>query len=80
MGNTIEMSQLKVNDVMIPRNQVQILMLKIPFQLTLKLQNHVVTQGCLYVMMIWIDAWELSMLNMLFVNLMIIVIVLILGK
>lgn len=25
MGNTIEMSQLKVNDVMIPRNQVQIL-------------------------------------------------------
>ena len=31
-------------------------MLKIPFQLTLKLQNHVVTQGCLYVMMIWIDA------------------------
>ena len=25
MGNTLEMSQLKVNDVMIPRNQVQIL-------------------------------------------------------
>ena len=37
MGNTIEMSQLKVNDVMIPRNQVQILNVKDPFSTNLEI-------------------------------------------
>ncbi len=37
MGNTIEMSQLKVNDVMIPRNQVQILDVKDSFSTNLEI-------------------------------------------
>ena len=37
MGNTLEMSQLKVNDVMIPRNQVQILDVKDSFSTNLEI-------------------------------------------
>jgi len=37
MGNTLEMSQLRVNDVMIPRNQVQILDVKDSFSTNLEI-------------------------------------------
>ena len=40
MGNTIEMSLLKVNDVMIPRNQVQILDVNDPFVTNLEIAKN----------------------------------------
>ena len=40
------MSQLKVNDVMIPRNQVQILDVNDSFSTNLEIAKPVATQGC----------------------------------
>ena len=56
MGNTIEMSHLKVKDVMIPRNQVQILNIENPYFQNLKLPNLVVTLAYHYALETLINA------------------------